>query len=101
MKVGKSWKKDDDKEDIHEWKVVSFGEISVMGGTFKDVIAIDHIASFIDSKTKKKKIFTTSREYYAPNIGLIRTDVKDSKTNKFDMYSELVEYKTNSESSSK
>lgn len=101
LKVGKSWKKDDDKEEIHEWKVVSFDEISVTAGTFKDVIAIDHIAFFIDSKTKKKKIFNTSREYYAPNIGLIRTDVKESKTNKFDLYSELIEYKTSDSTSKK
>jgi hypothetical protein len=103
LKVGKSWKSNRNNADqeIDEYKVVAFTESSVIAGSFKNVIVIEHIITGFNSETKKRQKLMTTREYYAPNVGLIRTDVQNSKNKKFELYSELVEYKTNSESPSK
>ncbi len=94
LKVGKIWKNEKSAEDIDECKVISISdEVSVAAGNFKDVLVIDKTESYIDSKSKKKILFLKKREYYAPNIGLIKTEILIRSKNTYEVITELVDYK--------
>lgn len=91
-KVGQSWKNKKDGE-IEEYKIIESMDVSVPAGQFEDVLVVHKIQSSLDSKSKKKKVLMESKQYYAPNVGLIKTEFYDSDKNVYKTFIELVDYK--------
>ncbi len=91
-KVGQSWKNEKEGE-IEEYKIIESKEVSVPAGQFEDVLVIQKIDSSVDSKSKKKKVLMKSKQYYAPNVGLIKTEYYDQDKNVYITFLELVDYK--------
>jgi hypothetical protein len=74
FKKGKSWTNYVDGNYSETYKFVGFVEKDVKAGSFKNV------AKFEIIQRKRKKIESTNFEYYAPNVGLIKTEIKSKNT---------------------
>lgn len=72
-------------------EVMDFVTVKVPAGEYKNVAKLRVKVTYISKETGKEELFVTSFEYYAPNVGLVKTDVleKDGRTPTF---VELVSY---------
>lgn len=99
LTIGKSWENETEGKigDVEyvetvEYKVIDFSDVAVMAGEFKNVLILQITTSSRDAKSKKKKVFHKMKQYYAPNIGLIKTEVLNSDKNIYKIFTELVDY---------
>ena len=93
LQLGQSWKNEKPNGDFEEYKVIDISDFSVAAGNFKDVLIINKNMGGIDDKSKKRKIIIRTKEYYAPNVGLIKVEVFEPSKNAYEAFQELVEYK--------
>ena len=91
LKVGQSWENNDEDEgEIDEYKVLGFSDVVVPAGEFKNVLVLQ--ITSIDSESKKKKVIMKRKLYYAPNVGLIKTEFFSSEENIYKIFTELADY---------
>ncbi len=93
LKIGQSWTNKKDEGEIEDYKVVEFKDVTVPAGEFKNVLVLQKIVSGISSKSEKKEVFMENKLYYAPNVGLIKTEVLNRDKNIYTIFTELVDYK--------
>lgn len=92
LRIGLTWKNEKGEGEIDEYEVINFIDDSVKAGQFKNVLVLQKTLSSIDLKLKKKKILLKTKEYFAPGVGLIKTEVLNSDKNTYSIFTELVEY---------
>jgi len=66
--------------------------VKVPAGEYKNVAKVGVKETYIDPETRKEKIVQISIAYYAPNIGLVRTDALLEEDRRFIVFSELVAF---------
>ncbi len=66
------------RNSLRECEVMGFVTLKVPAGEYRNVAKLRVAITYISSKTGKEELFANTFEYYAPDIGLVRTDlVKD------------------------
>ena len=92
LKVGRSWE-NKIEDGIEEFKILEITDVSVTAGEFKNVLVLQKITSTTNSKSKKKKVIQKLKLYYAPNVGLIKTEVFNNDNKSYEIFTELIDYK--------
>ena len=92
LEIGRSWE-NKIEDGIEEFKILEFSDISVAAGQFKNVLVLQKITSATNSKSKKKEEIQKLKLYYAPNVGLIKTEVFIKGKNIYEIFTELIDYK--------
>ncbi len=93
LKVGQSWTNKKDEGEIEDYKVIEFKVVTVPAGEFKNCLVLQKTVSGTSSKSKKKEVFMENKLYYAPNVGLIKTEVLNRDKNIYTTFTELLDYK--------
>jgi len=85
--------------NIRECRVVDFVRLKTPSGDYKNVAKLLVEASFVNPRASQEQHFSTTNEYYAPNVGLVRVEIANAKgpapdgtTGKVWTYQELVSY---------
>ena len=89
LNIGTTWEIEGD--DRSDFKVLGFQDITVQAGYFSNVCKILETVMAMDFSLQKRTKYTELVHYYAPNVGLIKTDfvIENGEVNP---YIELVSY---------